>query len=211
MSGPKNPKVNPETIVRKVYPVPEKPTYLPGTQIEIVNPQIERGCFRYAIFDFDGTVSILREGWQDIMAPVMINAIRGDHPATPEIEKAVREYIDESTGIQTILQMEHLVEMVHEFGLVPKENILDAWGYKGIYNDELMKPVRQRIAELESGKKTLEQATLRGARDFLRTLYERGITIYLARIPCGSGEPVVQGRDFRGAAEHRRIFEGQGD
>lgn len=175
-----NPKVNPETIVRNVYPVPEKPVYVPGTEIEIVTPDIERGRIRYAVFDFDGTVSILREGWQNIMAPVMIDAIRGDHPVTPKIEEAVREYIDESTGIQTILQMERLVEMVHEFGLVPKEKILDAWGYKAIYNDALMVPVRKRIAELQSGKKTLEQATLRGARDFLRKLYERGITIYLA-------------------------------
>lgn len=175
-----NPKVNPETIVRKVYPIPEKPVYLPGTQIEIVNPEVHRGRFRYAIFDFDGTVSILREGWQNIMLPVMVDAIRGEHPATPEIEKACREYIDESTGIQTILQMEHLVEMVREFGLVPKDRILDAWGYKAIYNEELMKPVQRRIAELESGRKTLEQATLLGARDFLRKLYERGIIIYLA-------------------------------
>jgi len=180
MASKTNPKENPETIVRKVYPVPETPTYLLGTQIEIVNPDIERGRFKYALFDFDGTVSILREGWQNIMLPVMVDAIRGAHPATPQIEQACREYIDESTGIQTILQMERLVEMVHEFGLVPEEEILDAWGYKKIYNDELMKPVRARIAELQSGRKTVEDFTLRGARDFVRMLFERGITIYIA-------------------------------
>ena len=36
------------------------------------------GQIEYAIFDHDGTISTLREGWELIMAPVMIKAILGD-------------------------------------------------------------------------------------------------------------------------------------
>ena len=164
----------------KVYAIPDEPTYLPGTQIEIVNPDTELGKFRHAIFDFDGTVSVLREGWPEIMAPVMIDAIRGDTPVTPEIETAVAEYIDESTGIQTILQMERLVEMVREWGLVPEEQILDARGYKAIYNEALMRPVNARIAKLVSGENTLEDVVMLGSREFVKALYDRGLTIYVA-------------------------------
>ncbi len=164
----------------KTYPVPEVPTYLPGTEIEIVNPDAELGKFRHAIFDFDGTVSVLREGWPDIMAPVMIDAIRGDTPSTPAIETAVAEFIDESTGIQTILQMERLVEMVHEAGNVPEDKILDAKGYKDIYNDALMVPVNERIAKLVSGQWTLDQVVMLGSREFVKALFDRGLTIYIA-------------------------------
>jgi len=159
-----------------------EPNYLPGTEIEIVDPNVPRGRLRYGLFDSDGTISLLREGWEKIMGPVMIECICGDHPPTPEIEQAVAEYIDKSTGIQTIFQMEHLVEMVREYGLVPEGKILDAWGYKQIYNDRLMVPVRRRLAQLASGEKTAEDFTLRGSLDFLRVLCDRGLTLY-----CFSG------------------------
>jgi len=153
---------------------------LEGTDIRILNENIERGRIKHAIFDFDGTISLLREGWEKIMEPVMIESICGEHEPTPEIVDAVRKYIDESTGIQTILQMEALVEMVKKFGLVPEDKILDAWGYKKIYNDRLMVPVRERIAQLKSGEKSLEDYTLRGALDFCKKMYDRGVTMYLA-------------------------------
>lgn len=162
--------------------------FLPGTQIEIVR-EPQRGRFKHALLDFDGTVSLLREGWQQVMKPVMVECICGDHLATADIEKAVEDYIDESTGINTILQMEHLVKMVHEYGLVPEDRILDAHGYKAIYNDRLMKRVRERIAMLEKGELTLEETTLRGAVDFVKCLRERGLRMYIF---SGTDQPDVQ-------------------
>jgi len=151
---------------------------IPGTQIEIIR-EIERGRIKQALFDFDGTISTLREGWQRIMAPVMIEMICGDTTPTPEIIDEVNQVIDETTGIQTILQMEKLVEMVRDHGLTPPEKILDAQGYKAIYNDRLMVPVNERIARLESGELTIEQVTLRGALDFVKALRDRGVCLYV--------------------------------
>ena len=55
-----------------------------------------------AVFDFDGTLSKLRAGWETVMQPMMCELIPGD---AIEVKSLVDEYIDNSTGIQTILQM----------------------------------------------------------------------------------------------------------
>ncbi|HOE67599.1 MAG TPA: HAD hydrolase-like protein [Candidatus Hydrogenedentes bacterium] len=151
---------------------------LPGTQIEIIR-ETERGRFKHGLFDFDGTVSLLREGWQQVMGPLMVELICGDHPATPEIEKACNDYIAESTGINTILQMEHLVEMVKEYGMVPADKILDAHAYKKIYNDRLMERVVVRIKDLEEGRLDVNEVIVRGSIDFLRALAARNLHMYI--------------------------------
>ncbi len=158
--------------------VGEERVFVPGTEIEVIH-EVERGRFRYALFDFDGTVSLLREGWQNIMAPVMVEMICGDHEPRPDIRAEVDRVIDETTGIQTIYQMQRLVEMVRHHGLVPEEQILDAEGYKQVYNDRLMVPVRERIARLRSGDLSLEDVTVRGAVEFVRRLRERGLDLYV--------------------------------
>lgn len=153
--------------------------FLPGTEIEIINENIERGRIKHALFDFDGTVSLLREGWQNIMGPVCVEMICGAHPATPEIEQEVAQMIDETTGIQTIFQMQRLEEMVRAHGLVPEAEMKDAWGYKQVYNDRLMVPVRERIARLESGALRVEEVTVRGVFDFLAAVRDRGAAMYV--------------------------------
>ena len=153
---------------------------LPGTEIRILNNNIEKGRIKHAIFDFDGTISLLREGWEKIMEPVMVESICGDHEPTREIRDHVRKYINETTGVQTILQMEGLVKMVKKFGLIPANQILDGWAYKKIYNDRLMVPVQKRIAELEAGIKTVEDFTLKGALEFCENLSDRNMFMVLA-------------------------------
>ncbi len=153
--------------------------FLPGTQIEIVNENIERGRLRHLLFDFDGTISILREGWPDIMAPVCVEMICGDTPQTQEIKDEVDRMIDETTGIQTIYQMERLQEMVIAHGLVPKDKVLSPAEYKQVYLDRLMVPVRARIAQLEAGEKTVADYTVAGSIRFLELLSKKGVHMYV--------------------------------
>lgn len=141
--------------------------------------KVQRGHFRHALFDFDGTISLLREGWQAIMAPVCIDMIRGEHAITSEIEDAVHKMIDETTGIQTIYQMECLVELVRSFGLVPENRILSPEAYKEIYNERLLVPVRARLSKLASGEWQPENALVKGIRPFIEGLRDRGVTLYV--------------------------------
>lgn len=162
--------------------------YIDDTEMEICYPaeDIPLGDIKHAIFDNDGTVSVLRQGWEQIMEPVMIKAVMGPQYETADetlyhkVRTRVRDYIDKSTGIQTILQMEALVEMVTEFGLVPEHKILDKFGYKQVYNDALMEMVNRRIAKLQNGRLDISDYTIKGAIELLEALRKRGIKLYLA-------------------------------
>ncbi|MGQ9629234.1 MAG: HAD family hydrolase [bacterium] len=152
--------------------------FLPGTEVEVINPEIHRGRIRHALFDFDGTISVVREGWERIMVPLMIEMICGGTEPTKEIEEEVRDYVDRSTGIQTILQMEWLSKKVEEYGLA--ERALTPLEYKKIYNERLLIPVRERLGRLARGEVGRRDLMIEGSEDFLRGLCDRGVVLYLA-------------------------------
>ena len=162
--------------------------YIPNTEFEVCNSDVisSLGKIKHAIFDHDGTISTLRQGWEEIMEPVMIKVILGDKYKTADkslydnVRKRVLNFIDVSTGIQTIVQMEGLVQMVDEFDIVPKDKILDKFEYKEIYNDELMLMVNKRINKLKKGELLIEDFAVKGAIDFLKSLKEKGVKLYLA-------------------------------
>ncbi len=70
--------------------------------------------------------------------------------------------------------------MVRQYGLVPAGEILDAAGYKRIYNEALMEMVRKRTSKLRRGELNQSDFTVKGAREFLQSLFDNGITLYLA-------------------------------
>lgn len=159
--------------------------YWENSEIEIIRQWPEPLNIRYAIFDHDGSISTLREGWEHIMLPMMMKAILGDHfqNADEALYHKVRtravDFIDKTTGIQTLVQMKGLVELVCEFGLVPGNLILDEFGYKEIYNKELLKMVREREAKIVRGELALEDFRLKNAVKLLEKLYDAGVTLYL--------------------------------
>lgn len=163
-------------------------TYYPETEFEICVPEIldKLGHIRYAVFDHDGTISSLRQGWEEIMEPVMMKSILGEQYDTIDagtfhkVQAECKAFIHKTTGIQTIYQMEGLVNLVREFGFVPEDQILDKFQYKEIYNDGLMEMVNQRMDKLAKGELGQEDYTLKGAVEFLKQLKERGVTMYLA-------------------------------
>jgi rfaE bifunctional protein kinase chain/domain len=160
--------------------------YFKNSEIELCYDSVPFGRVKHAVFDNDGTISALRQGWEQIMAPVMVRAILGDKYDSADetlyhkVKTRVAEYIDKSTGIQTIIQMEALVEMVKEFGIVAEKNILDKFGYKEIYNDALMELVNGRIEKLKSGELDINDYTIKGSLDFVKGLKDKGIKLYLA-------------------------------
>lgn len=153
-------------------------TTLPETDIELIQ-EFERGKIKHVLFDFDGTISRLREGWQRIMAPVCVEMICGDTQPTPAIIEEVDRMIDETTGIQTIFQMQRLEQMVREHGLVPEHKVRTPLEYKQVYNDRLMEPVNARIAEIKSGKKNVDDFLIRGVRRFLDLISQKEAVLYV--------------------------------
>lgn len=160
--------------------------FLPDTEIEIVSSLPEKKHFTHAIFDHDGTISTLRQGWEEIMEPMMVSAILGGRVHDAEealydhVVAAVRTYIDKTTGIQTLVQMKGLVNLVRQFKCVPEQDILDEFGYKERYNEELLRMVNERIRKLEKGELAVEDFTVKKAVEFVQALHARGITLYLA-------------------------------
>jgi len=148
--------------------------------IEILNPNIKSrvGHIKHALIDFDGTISVIRQGWEDVMIPLMIEMICDGNPPTPEIEKEVREYVDYSTGILTIKQMQWLARAVRRYGIA--KNPMEPYEYKRIYNQRLLVRVEQRLEKLRNGELSPDDLMIMGARNFLRELCKRKVTLYLA-------------------------------
>ena len=185
-------------------------TYLPESEIEIINEWKEKLDIKYVIFDHDGTISTLREGWEQIMAPMMIKAILGENckdapnEIFAKVEERVTEFIDKTTGIQTLVQMQGLVDIIREFGYVPEEKILDEFGYKKIYNDELLEMVSIRERKYANGELFLDDLTIKNAVPFLKKLYDAGIQLYLA---SGTDEEDVKAEARALGYDH--FFEGR--
>jgi phosphoglycolate phosphatase-like HAD superfamily hydrolase len=147
--------------------------------IRIVHPQVQQhlGKIRHVLFDFDGTLSVLRQGWEDVMVPVMIEAICGS-ASRPEIEAEVRDYVDRSTGILTIRQMQWLAEAVQRCGWVTP--VQTAAEYKALYLSRLMVFVRERIVRVKQGKVLALDHLVAGSEEFVSGLAGRGVRLYLA-------------------------------
>jgi phosphoglycolate phosphatase-like HAD superfamily hydrolase len=150
------------------------------TWLRVLDPGVlaRLGRVRHALFDFDGTLSVLRQGWEDVMVPLMVEAICGPRPAGPAIEQEVSDYVDRSTGILTIRQMQWLAEAVGRHGLAGPA--LTAREYKARYLERLMIHVRRRIDSLVTGQAAPAGQMIAGSVDFLAGLARRGARLYLA-------------------------------
>lgn len=132
-----------------------------------------------ALFDFDGTISTLRHGWEQVMEPLMLEMIAGETPVTDNLRAEVRTYIDESTGIQTIHQMKWLNEAILRYGLNCAAPT-DPWALKVEYNRRLMEQVAKRRNAVEEGIVSAEEYLVAGSLPFLRALKDRGVGIFVA-------------------------------
>ncbi len=146
--------------------------------LEVLNPQVRTGRVRFALFDYDGTLSVIRRGWEGVMIPLMIESIGGGRPIPAAVQAEVAEYVDHSTGILTIKQMQWLVEAVQRYGWAGEP--LSAWEYKRLYNERLTAPIRARLQTLDGSQTERDRLMILGARDFLTALAARGVTLFLA-------------------------------
>ena len=64
-----------EEDYRRVVEPPAATRWLPGSSVEIVREAAGRSI-RHAVFDFDGTLSLIREGWPQVMVPMMVEVLQ---------------------------------------------------------------------------------------------------------------------------------------
>lgn len=130
------------------------------------------------VMDFDGTLSTLRRGWETVMEPLMLELITDGGTPDEALVAKVRDYINESVGIQTAFQMQWLKEQVELAGHGRPER--DVWWYKEQYNQRLMAQVGERIASVKNGTALPEDFLMKGSVAFLTALAEKGIRVYIA-------------------------------
>jgi len=150
------------------------PTFAPRPQVS------------HVLFDFDGTLSIIREGWPQVMVPMFVEML----PTLPgEAEEARRQLCFEDimhlNGKQTIYQMIQLAERIKERGGTPRDPL---W-YKHEYLRRLDERIRHRTDGLRSGELKPDDFLVFGARQLLELLQQRGFTLYLA---SGTDEKFVK-------------------
>jgi len=148
--------------------------------IEVINPSVQSrlGHIKYALIDFDGTISVIRQGWEEVMIPMMIEMICDGKLPTPEIEREVREYVDYSTGILTIEQMRWLAEAVGRYGVAKEPK--SPYEYKRLYNERLLFRVEERLRRLMNGELNPDDLMIMGSRNLLEEIYRRNVVMYLA-------------------------------
>ncbi|MCH2587458.1 MAG: haloacid dehalogenase-like hydrolase [Planctomycetales bacterium] len=161
--------------------------FLPGTSIEIFSDGRGESPPAYALFDFDGTLSLVREGWVDVMVPMMVEILQQAPTAesADELAAVCREFVDELTGKQTIYQMMRLAEEVRQRGGRAAEPL----EYKRLYHERLMERIEGRRDRLRSGEVEAESMLVPGSLEMLQGLADRGVSLYLA---SGTDEAYVR-------------------
>lgn len=148
--------------------------------IESLHPGVSARHARVVLFDFDGTLSLIRTGWVQVMVPLMVEILVELKTGESEegLRKVVGEFVSRLTGEQTIYQMIELARQVEKRGGKPRQPL----EYKRLYNDLLMQKIQHRREELRQGKVSAENYLVPGARALLGALQDRGLKLY-----CASG------------------------
>ena len=164
-----------------------KPRFVEGTNIEIVRPLTAREPPRHVLFDFDGTLSLIREGWPEVMVPMMVEVLQatGTDESPAELARQAGDFVMQLTGKQTIYQMIRLAEEVRKRGGAP----LAPAEYKQMYHDRLMERIADRHEMLRAGAVAAAEMVVPYSFELLDALSRRGVSLYLA---SGTDQPYVE-------------------
>ncbi len=172
-----------------------------GVLIERLHPGTSARRAKVVLFDFDGTISLIRAGWVDVMVPMMVEILADLNTGESEAELStlIEEFVARLTGEQTIYQMMELARQVEVRGGRPLEPL----AYKKMYHDRLMKKIAHRREELRSGEADTEKYLVPGTRALLESLKGRGLKLY-----CASGTDEVYTLEEAGLLRVRDYFDG---
>jgi phosphoglycolate phosphatase len=156
---------------------------------------------RVALFDFDGTLSLIRSGWMEVMVPMMIEILADlkSGESEQELRAVIEEFVWRLTGKETIYQMIALADAVSARGGKPLEPL----AYKKQYLDLLWVRIESRVEDLRHGRVSPEEYLVPGSRHLLESLRERGLKMFLA-----SGTDEIYMKEEARLLDISRYFEG---
>ncbi len=176
-------------------------TRAPQPLLQSHRPGASAARARVALFDFDGTLSLIRSGWVDVMVPMMVEILLDLKTGETETElrSIVEDFVWRLTGKETIYQMMEFANHVTRRG----GNGLDPLAYKKQYLDLLWVRISGRIDDLRAGRVSPEQYLVPGARALLESLKARGLRMYLA-----SGTDEIYMKEEARLLDVARYFDG---
>ena len=130
--------------------------------------------FRLAAIDFDGTMSLIRIGWQQVMHGVMRAALAPYHPRPEQLDDEIAGYIARSTGQPSIIQMAWVDEHVLLYGGTSH----GAHYYLDQFSQAMSAQIDARIASIHDDA-SADACMVPGARALLQRLRSHGIAIAL--------------------------------
>jgi phosphoglycolate phosphatase len=156
---------------------------------------------RAVLFDFDGTLSLIRTGWMRVMVPMMVEVLEETRSGetAEQLREVVEGFVWRLTGEETIYQMIALAEEVARRGGTPLEPLV----YKRRYLDRLWDVISGRVEELRRGEAPPDRYLVPGARRLLEELKARGLRLYLA-----SGTDEVYMKEEARLLDVERYFDG---
>ena len=145
--------------------------------VEQLHPGVSARNAQVCLFDFDGTISLIRSGWMEVMIPMRVETLADldTGESVEQLRAMVEESVGRLTGKQTIYQMIEFADQVRGYGGKP----LDPLEYKRIYLGRLHRKIRHRLDDLAQGASP-EKYLVPGARAFLEALRARSLKLYLA-------------------------------
>lgn len=155
---------------------------------EIIRPFQFARRPKVVVFDFDGTLSLLRAGWVELMIDMMLPVLRplpGSTESDQDLLSFVSEFVHRLTGQATVFQMEYFVNAARQRGGQPQS----AEKYTQVFLDALNAKANERIELIGAGKLTAEEMLVPGSVELLADLKGRGVQLTLA-----SGTPGVHVR-----------------
>ncbi|MGI6368626.1 MAG: HAD family hydrolase [Anaerolineae bacterium] len=151
---------------------------IPGTSIEVVRRRAASPRLRMALLDLDGTLSLIRAGWQTVMADRMVADLLalGTGETEADLRGEMMEMIDRTTGEPTAHQMAAFAQAVARRGgePLPVEALMER------YRRDLASVIDSRHTTLAARDPSGQHWLVPGARGMLQGLQAHGIGMFLA-------------------------------
>jgi phosphoglycolate phosphatase len=153
---------------------------------------------RNALMDWDGTISLLRGGWVEVMTDLCLEHLPANPDETAEqLRSAIHAEMLALNGKPSIHQMARIAELV----MGRKGSALHADDYQRFYVARITAMVEQRMAGVLSGVHPKESLMVPGAPDLLESIHSAGIQLTLV-----SGTPYPELVEEAALLDVQRFF-----